>query len=135
MARYLIDSHIFFWAIESPSDLSADETAFLTDPRTDVVVSVASIWELSIKTAIGRLAIPGGRKTIPVDHFTRSANLNGIPILPIEPAEVEYVRQLPHIHRDPFDRLLIAQSLLGGRAIVTRDSVFARYPGVQVFVP
>lgn len=135
MARYLIDTHIFFWAIESPMRLSKAETAILTDPALDVVVSVASIWELSIKTALGRLALPGARKKIPTDHFTRLASLNGIPIISIEPTDAEYVRELPLFHRDPFDRILIAQSLLGGRMMITRDSVFARYPGVQVFVP
>ena len=135
MARYLIDTHIFFWAIESPMRLSKAETAILTDPALDVVVSVASIWELSIKTALGRLALPGARKKIPTDHFTHLASLNGIPIISIEPTDAEYVRELPLFHRDPFDRILIAQSLLGGRMMITRDSVFARYPGVQVFVP
>jgi PIN domain nuclease of toxin-antitoxin system len=134
VARYLIDSHIFFWAIESPMRLSKGETAVLTDPTTDVVVSVASIWELSIKTALGRLALPSARRKIPPDHFTRLAGLNGIPIIGIEPADAEYVRELPQLHRDPFDRILIAQSLLGGRMMITRDAIFARYPGVRIFV-
>jgi PIN domain nuclease of toxin-antitoxin system len=133
VARYLIDSHILLWLIENPQNLSIQERAVLTDPREDVVVSVASIWELSIKVSLGRLAIPSRRKAIPADHFARAAGLNGISIIPIEAGEAEYVRRLPHIHRDPFDRLLIAQSLLGARAIITRDAVFSRYPGVQVF--
>jgi len=99
-----------------------------------VVVSVASIWELSIKAATGRLAIPGRSEAIPPDHFARSASQIGIPVIPIEAVDAEYVRQLPRIHGDPFDRLLIAQALLSGRMIITRDTVFARYPGVQLFV-
>jgi PIN domain nuclease of toxin-antitoxin system len=135
VAGYLIDSHIFLWAVESPKRLSAVEQSFLTDPRNDVAVSVASLWELSIKISIGRLAISRQVKSIPPDHFSRSASQVGIRILPIDVPEAEYVRQLPWIHRDPFDRLIIAQALIGGRVIVTRDSIFARYPAVQIFVP
>jgi PIN domain nuclease of toxin-antitoxin system len=132
VAGYLIDSHVFLWAVESPKRLSAAEQSFLTDPRHDVAVSVASLWELSIKISIGRLAISTQVKSMPSDHFSRSASQVGVRILPIEAAEAEYVRQLPWIHRDPFDRLIIAQALIGARMIITRDSIFARYPGVQV---
>lgn len=135
MAGYLIDSHIFLWAVESPTRLSAIEQSFLTDPRHDIVVSVASLWELSIKASIGRLAISKLVKSIPPDHFSRSASQVGVRILPVEATEAEYVRQLPWIHKDPFDRLIIAQALIGGRVIVTRDGIFARYPGVQIFIP
>ena len=115
--------------------LSAGERAFLTDPHLDIAVSVASLWELSIKISIGRLAISRQVKSIPPDHFSRSAAQVGVRILPIEAPEAEYLRQLPWIHKDPFDRLIIAQALIGGRMIITRDSMFAHYPGVQVFVP
>ena len=135
MAKYLIDSHIFLWAAESPAKLLAAERRILSDASLDVVLSVASIWELSIKTATGRLAVPGQKKAIPADHYWRSATQIGIPIISIEAPEAEYVRQLPQIHRDPFDRLLIAQALLGGRIVMTRDAIFARYPGVLVFAP
>ena len=135
MAGYLIDSHILLWAVESPKRLSAGERVFLTDPRVDIAVSVASLWELSIKISIGRLAISRQVKSIPPDHFGRSASQVGVRILPVEAPETEYLRQLPWIHKDPFDRLIIAQAVLGGRMIITRDNVFARYPGVQVFTP
>ena len=135
MAGYLIDSHIFLWSVESPNRLSTVEQSFLTDPRHDIAVSVASLWELSIKISIGRLAISRQAKSIPSDHFSRSASQAGVRILPVETAEAEYVRQLPWIHKDPFDRLIIAQALLGGRMMITRDAIFARYPGVRVFTP
>ena len=135
MAGYLIDSHIFLWASESPAKLLRAERDVLIDRRFDVAVSVASIWELSIKAATGRLAIPGRKHPIPASHFSRSAASMGISVLPVEAAEAEYVRQLPRIHGDPFDRMLIAQALLGGRILVTRDAVFSRYPGAQVFQP
>jgi PIN domain nuclease of toxin-antitoxin system len=133
VARYLIDSHIFLWAIDAPEKLLASERALLEDDANGIAVSVASFWELSIKAAIGKLPIRRGQPAAGGDYLLRQAVAAGFDVLPIEAAEAEYVRQLPHIHRDPFDLLLIAQALLGGRVIVTRDTVFARYPGVRVF--
>jgi PIN domain nuclease of toxin-antitoxin system len=133
VARYLIDSHIFLWAIESPETLAQTEKSILIDMSRDVAVSVASIWELSIKIAKGQLAIPARPQSVSPDHFERAAERLGVPILPIAAPEAEYVRQLPLIHRDPFDRIIIAQAVLSGRTIITRDSVFSRYPGVQIF--
>lgn len=133
MARYLIDSHIFLWASETPARLLDPERAILSDPRHDVAVSVASIWELSIKATSGRLAPPLKSQRIPDDHFRKSVEELGFALLPIQAAEAEYIRRLPPIHGDPFDRMLIAQALAEGRIVITRDAVFARYPGVRVF--
>lgn len=133
MAGYLIDSHIFLWAAESPEKLWAQEKSLLSNPWEDIAVSAASVWELSIKWSLGRLEITTPRAVMTFSHFADSAKAMNIPILPIEAPEAELVRTLPHIHRDPFDRLLIAQALLGARVVVTRDAVFSRYPGVRVF--
>ena len=135
MARYLIDSHIFFWAIDSPEHLNAPERHILEDYTADVAVSAASFWELSIKFAKGALRLRPGKAAIATDYFAKQAGIAGFTVLPIEPPETEYVRSLPHVHADPFDRLLISQALLGGRTVMTRDAVFARYPGVLVFTP
>lgn len=135
MARdeYLIDSHIFMWAIDAPEPLSGDERRLLEDSDVEVAVSVASFWELSIKVAKGLLRIQEGKSHNPGDHFARLASATGFSVLSIKSPEAEYVRRLPWIHRDPFDRFLIAQALLGNRVVITRDTVFAKYPGVQVF--
>ncbi len=133
MARFLIDSHIFLWAIEAPEQLTPAEHAILSDPSRDVSVSVVSIWELSIKIAKGLLSAPGRKNPIPADHFERAAQSLEIPIIPIAAPEAEYIRQLPLIHRDPFDRLLIAQAIVTGRTIMTRDAAFSAYPGLQLF--
>jgi PIN domain nuclease of toxin-antitoxin system len=135
VAQYLIDSHIFFWAVEVPAKLSLREKTVLVDSNIDVAVSVVSFWELSIKLAIGRLAIPGTRKSIPATHFSDSAAAIGFSVLPIAAPEAEYIRSLPKIHGDPFDRLLIAQASLSGRTLMTRDTIFSRYPGLQLFEP
>lgn len=135
MAGYLIDSHIFFWAIDAPERLLASERTVLENPTEDISVSVATFWELSIKAAKGALLLSPGKPPVGNDYFARQARIAGFAILSIDPPEAEYVRRLPRIHGDPFDRLLIAQALLSGRTIMTRDAIFSRYPGVQVFVP
>jgi PIN domain nuclease of toxin-antitoxin system len=135
VAVYLIDSHILLWAIDMPKKLRAAERGILEDASLDVAVSVASFWELSIKLSKGSLQLRSGKPAITGDYFARQAAIAGFSILTIEPPEAEYVRALPNIHSDPFDRLLIAQALLKGRMIMTRDTVFAQYPGIQVFVP
>lgn len=135
MARYLIDSHIFFWAIDAPEHLRSAERSILDDSSIDVAVSVASFWELSIKLAKGALRLRPGKSAIADDYFAKQAGIAGLSVLPIDSPEAEYVRVLPKIHSDPFDRLLIAQALLSSRTVMTRDAVFARYPGIQIFVP
>ena len=134
MARYLIDSHIFFWAIDAPENLLKAERSVLEDSSVDVAVSVASFWELSIKLAKGKLQLRPGKSMIGGDYFSRQAVIAGFSVLSIDPPEAEYVRVLPKIHSDPFDRLLIAQALLSTRTVITRDAVFAHYPGIQIFV-
>ena len=133
MARYLIDSHIFIWAIDAPERLLAAEREILDDSTQDLSVSIATFWELSIKIAKGSLRPRSSRTVLGDDFFARQARIAGFTVLPIEAPECEHVRRLPPLHGDPFDRLLIAQALIGGRTIITRDAVFARYPGVQVF--
>jgi PIN domain nuclease of toxin-antitoxin system len=131
--HYLIDSHIFFWAIDAPENLTAAERETLEDSGVDVAVSVASFWELSIKLAKGMLRLGPGKSAIASDYFVRQAGIAGFSVLSIDPPDAEHVRLLPHVHGDPFDRMVIAQALRRGRTIMTRDAVFARYPRVQVF--
>ena len=135
MAQYLIDSHIFLWAIDAPERLLVPERKLLSDVANDVAVSVASFWELSIKFSKGLLPLSAGKAPVSGDYFARQAGIAGFRTLSIEALEAEYMRRLPRIHGDPFDRLLIAQALLHGRILVTRDAVFLRYPGAQVFQP
>ena len=135
MAQYLIDSHIFFWAIDAPERLLKTERLILEDAGIDVAVSVASFWELSIKLAKGLLRVGPGKSPVGGDYFARQARIAGFSVLPVEAIEAEYVRVLPKIHGDPFDRLIIAQALRTSRIMITRDEVFANYPGIQMFVP
>lgn len=133
MARFLIDSHIFLWSIDAPERLLQAEASLLRDSSNEIAVSVVTFWELSLKLGKGGLVLSPGKATPDDGYFARHATTAGFMTIPIEAPETEYVRRLPEIHRDPFDRLLIAQALLSGRSIVTRDSVFSEYPGVRVF--
>ena len=111
------------------------ERKLLCDVANDVAVSVASFWKLSVKFSKGLLPLGAGKAPVSGDYFARQAGIAGFRTLSIEAPEAEYMRRLPRIHGDPFDRLLIAQALLGNRIIVTRDAVFSLYPGAQVFQP
>lgn len=133
MTRYLIDSHIFLWAIDAPEHLLAAERRVIDDSSIDVAVSVASFWELSIKLAKDAIRLRPGKSAIGIDYFAKQAGIAGFFVLPIDSPEAEYVRILPKIHNDPFDRLLVAQALLSSRTVMTRDAVFAQYPGIQIF--
>jgi PIN domain nuclease of toxin-antitoxin system len=122
--RVLLDTHAFlWWTSEDGRRLSDRARALLIDPSTDAIVSVASAWEIAIKTATGRLEIEGD-----AEHWVpeRIAQY-GFSALPVELAHALRVAGLPPIHRDPFDRLLVAQAQVEGIPIVTSDPAISRY--------
>ena len=116
--RYLLDTHALLWARSAPDRLSTDALAVLQSAETVLYVSMASLWECAIKSSIGRLAVP--------DDFYRIVS-NDYDVLGIDVSHVEACASLPLHHRDPFDRLLVAQAQLGGLTLVTRDRNIARY--------
>lgn len=118
-----------------PEHLRPAERSVLDHADIDIAVSVATFWELSIKLAKGMLRIGPGKAAIGSDYFAKQAHIANFSVLPIHHPEAEYVRRLPRIHDDPFDRLIIAQALLGGRTIITRDKIFAYYPSVLILTP
>ncbi|MFN0146064.1 MAG: type II toxin-antitoxin system VapC family toxin [Dehalococcoidia bacterium] len=125
--RLLIDSHVWVWLTASPGRLNPATFTLLSEPGNEVLLSIASCWELAIKQSLGRLAFPG-------DIVTRLPELvaeQGIALLPITLAHAMAVAALPYHHRDPFDRLIIAQSQLEGLSLVTADPAIEPY-GVQL---
>ena len=116
--RYLLDTHTLLWARSAPDRLSGEALAALRSAESILHVSMASLWECAIKTSIGKLAVPDG--------FYRIVS-NDYEILGIEVAHVEACASLPLHHRDPFDRLLVAQAQLGGLVLISRDRNIARY--------
>ena len=114
----LLDSHcILWWLADLP--LTEEARAAITDPANEVFVSAASIWELESKSALGRLTIDG--------DLSAEVEAAGFTWLPITPRHARAAARLPLHHRDPFDRMLIAQARSEGQAIVTRDRSFERY--------
>ncbi len=119
----LVDTHVWIWSLADPSRLSAESRSLLSSSRNVVYLSAASAWELAIKAALGKIELPE-----PVETYvpTRMAR-QGITALPITHTHALRVSTLPPHHRDPFDRLLIAQALVERLPILTADAVFDRY--------
>ena len=127
----LIDTHILIWLLAGSAYLPRDVQVTLANRRHTVFLSVASTWEMVIKVGLGKLDLP------PQLHTWLPAELDaaGLRLLPIALQHSLGVEALPHHHRDPFDRLLIAQAIADGLTIVTADQVFGMYdvPLLQIW--
>ncbi|MEL7141446.1 MAG: type II toxin-antitoxin system VapC family toxin [Cyanobacteria bacterium J06554_3] len=120
--RVLIDTHILLWFINNDPRLS-QKTKSLLQSDIDVSVSIASLWEIAIKVSIGKLALPDSIEKL----FPQQLNLNQIDLLPIEVGHLQILSALPFHHRDPFDRLIVAQALVEKIGLVSVDNVFEAY--------
>jgi PIN domain nuclease of toxin-antitoxin system len=117
--RLLLDSQVVLWSLRSPDRLPPQVVTAITDPTNSVDVSVASLWELAIKQSVGKLTVDGDlREYLTLQSFSE---------LPVMGEHVMTVQHLPLYHRDPFDRLIIAQALCEGLTIVTSDRAFTAY--------
>lgn len=121
--RLLIDSHAFIWWSEASPALAAAAHRAISDPANEVLVSAAALWEITIKTSSGRLSLPADLEAIVADQ--------GFAVLSISFAHLRCLAGLPRLHRDPFDRMMIAQALAEAMPIATADRAFAAY-GVQI---
>jgi PIN domain nuclease of toxin-antitoxin system len=124
--RLLLDSNAFLWAYERPRELSLPARRAIEDAQNERLVSIASIWELSVKLSIGKLRLVRGDLADAMADLAATA-------LPIALPHTERIRHLPFHHRDPFDRMVIAQAMEEGLTIVTRDRLFAAY-GVPLLI-
>jgi PIN domain nuclease of toxin-antitoxin system len=122
--KLLFDTHLLLWAAGQPEQLPAQARSLLTNPENELLFSSASLWEIVIKRCLGR-------SDFQVDPrlFRRGLLDNGYSELPITSEHVIAVDGLPHHHKDPFDRILVAQSMVEGVALVTSDALVAQYPG------
>jgi PIN domain nuclease of toxin-antitoxin system len=119
--RVLIDTHVLLWGLQDESKLSQRVRTLL--PVAEVWISVASLWEIIAKTQVGRLALP-----TPVgDYLAAKLTANGVSVLPLTFDHVRRLEELPLHHRDPFDRILIAQSLNESMPLVSADLQFEKY--------
>src|SRR5215469_16647982 len=122
--KLLLDTHLLLWAAGDPNRLSREARRLLDNPNNELLFSVASLWEVAIKRGLGR------------DDFKLDARVlrrglldNGYSELPIISEHVVEIDSLPSIHKDPFDRVLVAQAMVEGITLLTTDSLLARYPG------
>lgn len=119
----LLDSHAFLWFVWDDSKLSRLARQIVEDGENLTFVSLATGWEFAIKSGLKKLELGAPA----AEFFPRELALNGFDLLPIELAHVAAVESLPLHHRDPFDRLLIAQALIEDLTLVSADSQFDRY--------
>lgn len=120
----LLDTHALIWLAISPQNLSQQATNIITDPTHTLFTSLVSIWEMQIKLQLGKLTL----NVSLTELIERQQQVNGLQILPIELAHIFALNTLPNAHRDPFDRLLIAQAVVTQMPILSIDAVFDSYP-------
>ncbi|MEI6810325.1 MAG: type II toxin-antitoxin system VapC family toxin [bacterium] len=125
--RILLDTHALLWMNDTSDRLSATAASAILDVRNDLLLSVASWWEIAIKISLGKLDLKPEWPTA----LKREMNHNGITWLPVRPEHCERIPQLPFHHRDPFDRILIAQAQHEDLVLITSDQCFVSY-GVTV---
>ena len=122
--KLLLDTHAFLWWDNEPSRLSPQVLALCQDPTTDLVLSVVSVWEIQIKSALGKLTLTTPLHTL----ITAQHTTNGLQVLPVTLEHVLALDSVPAHHKDPFDRLLIAQARVEAIPVASADRVFALYP-------
>jgi PIN domain nuclease of toxin-antitoxin system len=127
--KLLLDTHVFLWLQASPERLG-EHLSLVADANNELTVSAASAWEIAIKHEIGRLELPDE----PARYLPSRIRMIGARALPIEHSHALAAGTLPPLHRDPFDRLLVAQAQLERMTILTADEAVARYPVASVLV-
>ena len=122
--KLLLDTHLLLWAAGAPKKLGLKARRLIVDTDNELMFSAASIWEVAIKRALGRADFQ-----VDTRLFRRGLIDNGYVELPVFSAHAVAVEALPPIHKDPFDRLLVAQSLIEGIVLLTGDTTVAQYGG------
>lgn len=125
--KLLLDTHTFLWWDSEPEKLSRRALELCQNPENMIVLSVASIWEMQIKIQLGKLKIK-----MPLAEMIGQQQQNGIEILPVEASHIFAVESLPNYHKDPFDRLIIAQAIVEDAILISADPLISQYPvGVE----
>ena len=122
--RLLLDTHAFLWFIAGDARLSADSREAIRDPNNEVFFSVVSLWEAIVKHGLGKLPLPEP----PELYLPQQRERHRIAPLPLDEASVAQLAQLPKVHRDPFDRMLVCQARALGLTLVTADPMMRAYP-------
>ncbi len=126
--KFIIDIHTFLWFINDSPQLSTNAKSLL-ESDNDLLLSIVSLWEIAIKVSIGKLTIPHTYE----EFIPQQVTINDIEILPISTAHLVTVTMLPLHHSDPFDRLLIAQTITEKVSIISADKVFDSYSTTRIW--
>lgn len=122
--RFLLDTHLMLWHARGDSRLAVEAVELICDEKNDFSFSVASLWEIAIKQALGRADFNADAAFV-----RRAFRDRDFEEVPIRGEHVLAIRSLPPLHKDPFDRILIAQAAVEGLVLLTADRTVARYPG------
>ena len=122
--KLLLDTHVLLWAAGDPQRLSVETRKLLDDSDTELFFSAASLWEITIKSGLGRADFSVNARLL-----RRGLLDNGYSELPIASEHAVAIDALPDIHKDPFDRILIAQAMVEGITLLTADEIVAQYSG------
>jgi PIN domain nuclease of toxin-antitoxin system len=125
----LLDTHAFLWFVLNDSSLSATARTLIIDPQNDILISPATYWEIAIKVSIGKFRLPGPF----ADFMEQQIAQNDLTVLPITVAHAAVVASLPFHHKDPFDRLLIAQSIEENTPVLSADCALDACPVTRLW--
>jgi PIN domain nuclease of toxin-antitoxin system len=121
--RALLDTHVFLWWLVDDPQLPQNVRDIISDGSNDMYFSAAGCWEIAVKARLGKMTLPDKPDVFIADQLA----LNGIQSLPIQSSHALHVFNLPALHRDPFDRILVAQAQLENMPIITADPLIALY--------
>jgi len=121
--NYLLDTHTVLWFLGGDQQIPAKVVSEIENPDNKIFVSIGSIWEIAIKMSLGKLVYKDG-----FESLVQLIGSNGFEILQLSVEHLAELKDLEFIHRDPFDRLLIAQTRHEGLTLITKDSLIQRYP-------
>jgi PIN domain nuclease of toxin-antitoxin system len=127
--KYLIDTHIFLWFIQDSPSLPTNIKSLMEDGNNQLLLSMASIWEIAIKYSLGKLQLNGAFE----EFIEEQLSLNEIALLPIQIKHLKKLINLPFHHKDPFDRLIIAQAITEKETVISVDQYFRQYPVSTIY--
>jgi PIN domain nuclease of toxin-antitoxin system len=122
--KLLLDTHVFLWFTGEPAKLPSKFLEAIVDPGNEIYLSVVSFWEVAVTYQLGKLPL----KEDPAVLVPQERAQAGFQPLPLEEQDILFLRALPSLHRDPFDRLLVCQTLRHGMRLVTDDHMLRKYP-------
>jgi len=127
MADYLLDTHALLWSSNNDVNLSKKVAKIIINPENKIFISIVSIWEICIKISIGKL-----QTKIPIEQLYEYLSKNNIQLLPIKLQHLLIVKDMPLLHRDPFDRLIIAQAIHEKHIVLSKDTNFDQYENITI---